>query len=100
MQPPLAEIERIKLAVEIAPVRLRHARIRGEDVDNVLLDHAAADELHRRDAEALLKALSGLGVEIARHVAADVEPMPNRGEPRKDLPTAHQRPHQAHVIEM
>ena len=33
----LAEAERIELAVEIAPVRLRHARVGGKDIDDVLL---------------------------------------------------------------
>ena len=36
MQAPLAELERIELAVEVAPVRLRHPRVGGEDVDDVL----------------------------------------------------------------
>ena len=51
---------------------------------------AAADELHRRNAEALLEAFGRLGVEIARHVAADVEPVADRGEPGEHLAVAHQ----------
>ena len=31
----LAEIERVELAVEVAPVRLRHARIGAENIDDV-----------------------------------------------------------------
>ena len=62
MQAALTEVERVDLAVKIAPVRLRHARVRGENVDDVLLDDAGADELHRRNADALLKAFGRLGL--------------------------------------
>ena len=96
----LAEVERVELAVEVAPVRLRHARIGGEDVDDVLLHDAAADQLHRRHAKAFLEALGRLGVEVARHVAADVEPVADRGEPGEHLAAAHDRAHQAEVVEM
>src|SRR3954447_18764646 len=100
MQPPLAKIQRIQLAVEIAPVRLRHTRVRRQDVDDVLLDDAATDELHRRNAEALLETLCGLGVEITRHVAANIEPMADRSEPGEYFSVAHQRAHQPHIVEM
>ena len=82
VQAALAEIERVDLAVQIAPIGLRHARIGGENIDDVLL-HArrARDELHRRNAHALLKAFGRLRVVVARHVAADVEPVTDRGEP-------------------
>ena len=100
LQAALAEIERVELAVEIAPVRLRHARIRAENVDDVLLQHARAYELHRRDAEAFLEALGRLGVEVTRHVAADIEPVADRGEPDEHLAVAHERPHETEVVEM
>src|SRR2546421_2600798 len=51
--------------------------------DALPIYHAAADQLHRWNAEAFLKALRCLRVKIARHVAADVEPVPDRGEDRK-----------------
>ena len=100
VQAALAEIERVELAVEIAPVRLRHARVRGKDVDDVLLEDAGADELHRRDADALLKALRRLWIVIAGDVAADVEPMPDRGNPGEHAAAAHQRAHQAEIVEV
>src|SRR5256885_15206909 len=100
MQPPLAEIERIELPVEIAPVRLRYARIGTENIDDVLLQNATADELHRWNTEAFLKALGRLGVEIARHIAADIEPVSDRCEPREHAASPHQRAHQPHVVEM
>ena len=92
--------ERIELAVEIAPIRLRHARIGGEDVDDVLLQDAVAHKLHRRNSKSFLKALGCLGVEIAWHIAADIEPMSDRGEPGEHLAAAHDRAHQADIVEM
>ena len=100
MQAALTEVERVDLAVEIAPVRLRHAGVRGKDVDDVLLDDAGADELHRRDADALLKALRRLWIVIPRDIAADVEPVPDRGNPGEDPPAAHQGTHQAEIVEV
>ena len=67
------EAERVELAVEVAPIRQRHARIGGEDIDDILLHPAAAHELDRRHAKAFLKTLCGFGIEIPGHVAADVE---------------------------
>ena len=43
MQTAFAEVERINLAVEIAAIGLRVARVRGQNVDDVLLDHAVAN---------------------------------------------------------
>ncbi len=100
MDPLFAKPERVELAVEIAPVRQRHARIGGKNIDNVLLEHAAADELDRRHAKAFLKTFSRLGVVIAGHVAADIEPVPDRGEPGEHLAAAHHRTHQAEIVEM
>ena len=40
------------------------------------------------------------GVEAARHVAADVEPVADRGEPAEHLAVAKDRPHQPEVVEM
>ena len=100
MEAPLAEAERVELAVEVAPVRQRHARIGGEDIDNVLLQYAAADDLDRRHAKAFLKTFRRLGVEIAGHVAADIEPVADRGEPGEYLAAAHHRTHQTEVVEV
>ena len=100
VQPALAEVERVELADEVAEIRLRDARIGGEDVDDVVLQHARADELDRRHADAFLITLGRLGVEIAGHDAADVEPVADRGKPGEHLSVSQQRPHQPEVIEM
>src|SRR5437763_8849495 len=100
MQAALTEVERVDLAVEIPPVRLRHAGVRGKNVDDVLLNNAGADQLHGRDADALLKALRRLWIVVPWDIAADVEPMPDRGNPGEDAPAAHQRTHQAEIVEV
>ena len=100
VQAAFAEIERVELPIEVAPIRLRHAGVRGQNVDDVLLQHAGAHELYRRNAEPLLEAFGRLGVEIARHVAADIEPVADRGEPGENPAGAHERSHQPDVVEM
>ena len=100
LDPPFAQIERIELAVEIAPVRLRYPRIGCQNVDDVLLDHAGSGQLHRRNAEPLLEAFGRLGVEISWHVAADVEPVADRSQPCEQFAVPEQRPHQAKIVEV
>ena len=101
VQPPLAEIERVELAVEVAPVRLRHAASWRRGCRRCPAGaRPSRIELHRRDAHAFLEAFGGRGVEVAGHVAADVEPVPDRGEPAEQLAVAKQRPHQPEVVEM
>ena len=99
-QPPLAEIERVQLTDEVAVVGLRNPAVRREDRDDVLVDLAARDQLDRRNAHALLEAFGRARVEAAGHVAADVEPMADRGEPAEQLALAKHRPHQPEVVEM
>ena len=80
-KPALAEIERVELTVEVAPVRGRHARVRRQDIDDILVHAPAGDELHRREQRSFLEALGRLRIIPAGHVAADVEPMSGGGEP-------------------
>ena len=82
----LAEVKRVELTVEVAAVGLRHARIGGEDIDDVLLSTPRLHQFHRRHAEAFLKAFGRSRIETAGHVAADVEPVADRGEPAEHLP--------------
>ena len=100
MQAPLAKVEGVELRVEVAPIRLRHPRICSEDVDDVALQHTAANELHRRDADALLKTFRCLRVEVAGHIATDVEPMPDRSEPGEDASLAQQWTHETKIVEV
>ena len=84
-QPAGAKVEGVDLAVQIADQARRQARIGGHDVDNVLAQRAADAEFDRRDQHAFLEALGGHRVVIARHIAADVMPMADRGEIAKHL---------------
>ncbi len=100
MQAPLAEIKRIELSVKVAPVRLRHARIRRQDIDDVLLQDTATHELYRRDTKAFLEALRRPRVEIAGDIASHIEPMCDRREPGKHLAAAHERTNEPEIVEM
>ena len=99
-KPALAEIERVELTVEVAPVRGRHARVRRQDIDDVLVHAPAGDELHRREQGSFLEALGRLRIIPAGHVAADVEPMSGGGEPAEQHLAAEDRPHEAEIVEM
>ena len=96
----LAEVERVELPVQVAPIRLRHARIGREDVEDILLHHARADQLHRRNADAFLVAFRRARIVVARHIAADVEPMPHARQPAEQLALPEHRSDQAEIIEM
>ena len=59
-----------------------------------------AEEFHRREAHAFLKAFGRLRIVAARHIAADVEPVPDRGEPAEQLAVAEDRAHEPEIVEM
>ena len=86
VEAPLSQIERVELPVEVAPVRLRGAGVCRKNVDDVLLQNAGAQELYRRDTKTFLEAFGRLGVEVAGHVATDVEPVSDGGEPGEERP--------------
>ena len=100
METALAQVQGIQLAIQITPVRPRHARIGVEDVDDVLLEHALAKQLHRRDENALLVAFGGSRIVAARDIAADIEPMSDGRKPGEEPPIPHQRAHQPKIIQM
>jgi hypothetical protein len=97
---PFAEIERVELAVEVTPVRGPGPRIRRHDVDDVLVQSSRADQLHRRQPHAFLIAFGRLRIVAAGHVATDVEPMSDRGQPTEHAAVAVDRPHQPKIVEM
>ena len=100
VQAPLSQIERVELPVEVAPVRLRGAGVCRKNVNDVMLQNAGAEELYRRDTKTFLEAFGRLGVEVAGHVAADVEPVSDGGKPGEDVSAAHERTHQPEVVEV
>ena len=100
MQTPLAQIQRAQLAVQVTPVGVRHAGVGGQDVEQVLAHDPGGDQLHGRDAHALLEAFGGARVVAAGHVAADVEPVPGRCHPAKQGAVAEHGAHQPEVVQM
>ena len=64
------------------------------------LQSPGAKQLHRRKANALLMALGGLGIVVAGNIAADIEPVADRGQPAEQLPVPEDRPHQPEIVEV
>ena len=73
------------LGVEVAPVLLGHAHIGAQDLDDILVQHAAADELARRDADAFLLDLGQRARERSRDGAADVRVVDVAGDEADEL---------------
>ena len=95
-----AEVERIELAVEIAIKGPRQARVGGQDIDDVLAENPTVEELHRRDQHAFLKALGRHRIVVARHVPADIVPMPDRGQIAEQFAAVKDRLYQSEIGKM
>ncbi len=93
----LAQIKRAELAVQIALGRLRQAGVAHQDVDNVGLDLARFGKTHRGQDEGFLEGVGCGGVVVARHRAAHIMPMPDRGEIAKQFAVVKIGAHQPHV---
>ena len=99
-KPPRAEVERVDLALQVAIGAQRLAAVRLDDGENVVAELAARVKLHRRNQHAFLMALGRDWIVVARHVAADVVIMGDRGEETEQIAVAEERPHQLEVGEM
>ena len=85
---------------EIALEEVRQARVDVEDVEDRLVGHALGEELHRRDADALLEDLGRVGGHRAGHIAADIVPVRDVGDPGDKLAVGEDRRREHHVVEM
>src|SRR6185437_11127212 len=94
------EIERVELTVEVAIKTSRLARIRLQDGDDVVPQHALDTQLHRRDVHPLLETLGRHGIVIARHIAADIVPMADRGEETEQFAVSEIGPHELEIGKM
>ena len=100
VQPRGAEVERAELGVEVAVIAPGQPGVGEQDVDDVLVDRAAIGELDRRDTHPFLHDVGRRRVVVPRHVAADIEPMADRGEVAEQIPVAEDRLDQLDVVEM
>ena len=82
-QPFFPEIQRIQLAIEIPEIGLWHAAICRKNSQNILIHPTRADQLDGRKTHPFLKAFGRACIEAAGHIATDIEPMPDRGQPAK-----------------
>ena len=70
-----ADAERPELRADVPDTLFGDPDVVQHDVDDVLANLAAADELHRRQAQALLHDLGRRRGKAARHHAAGIRPM-------------------------
>ena len=84
------------LRAEIAHREFRHAHVRADDARELVVLHAALEDLDDRQLQAL-------GVDVLRAAAeraADIDPMRHRRRERHDLAVVKDRQREDHVVEM
>ena len=101
VQAPLAEIERVELAVEVAPVRLRHARVGRQDIDDVLLEDAArAISFTGGIGTPSWKLSVALALKLPGTLPPTSSQWPTEASQAEQLAVAEERPHEPEVVEM
>ena len=99
-QPVLADPQRSRLCADVADALVGDADVRGDDRVDFRIELSPLEELHRRQAQALLLDGGRRSRKAARHRAADVGPMAGVGEPAEYLAGAPDRHGEAHVHQM
>ncbi len=77
-----------------------HARVAQDDADDVFLQLALAEDLHRRHRDAFLEDLPGVDGQGARHLAADVGHVAEVGGPAEVPAVLEDRLQDQPVVEM
>ena len=85
---------------EVAAPFARHAHVGHHHVEQALVEHAAAGDLHDRQAHAVVEDLRRLAGNAARCGAADVAPMRADGREQDQTPLREDRKHHGDVVEM
>jgi hypothetical protein len=93
---PLADRAR-RPGPDVADALVGDADIAEDDGEDLLVHRPLLEELHGRQAQALLLDFGGAGREAARHHAADIRPVAGIGQPRKQRAAIEERLHEAHV---
>ena len=96
-EPLLAHRERGDLRLDVADPLLRHPDVREDDRQDVLVHHALAEELHRRQPQPLLLHLGRARREPAGHRAARVRPVAGVRQVRPQPAAVEERLHHLHV---
>ena len=96
-QPFLADTERAELRANVADALVGDPDVVQDDVDDVLANLAAPDELHRRQAQALLHDLGRRRGKAARHHAPGIRPMAGIREIAPQAAAIIERPHHLDV---
>jgi hypothetical protein len=85
---------------DVAPVQGRDTAIVGEDVPNVFIQLAAAEQLYRPQPQPLLEHLRILHVDAARRVATHIGAVDKRPRKAQELAIDKDRAEQIDVVEM
>ena len=85
MHAPLGDPQRADLRVEVAPRVPRRAVVGHDQPPQVHVVDVALDDLDRRDAQALLEDLGGVGGEAADRLAADLGEVADVGDEAEQL---------------
>ena len=93
----LADRERGRLRLDVADALVGDADVRQDDGEDFLVHHALLVELHRRQPQAFLLHLGGVGRKAAGDHAAQVRPVAGIGEPAPVLAAVEERFYETHV---
>ena len=96
----LADAERAELRADVADPLVGNPDVVQHDVDDVLANLAAADELDRRQAQPLLHDLGRRRGKAARHHAPGIRPMAGIRQIAPQAAAIIERPHHLDVHQM
>ena len=96
----LAHVQRSRLCLDVADALARHADIRHDDGEDLLVQLARLEEPHRRQAQPLLLDLGRPRRIASRHRAADIRPVSGVGKPGEQAPAVEERLHELDVHEV
>ena len=96
-QPPLADVERGGLGLDVADALVGDAHVGAQDRVDLRVHLPALEELDGGQPEPLLLDLGGVRREAARHHAADIGPVAGVLQPAEDLAAVVERHGEAHV---
>ena len=83
-----AQFERSQLAVQVTPKAVGQTGIGAQNRQHIVVEHASAQDAHRRDLHRFLPALGRRWVVVAGHRTAHVVPVRGRGQKAIQLTAA------------
>ena len=88
------------MSLNITVPLIRHTNVCEDEAKYVLIEHTSAIELHGRNSQSFLEDLGCVRTKAARHVSANVRPVPSIGQEGKKLPTMEHWFDHANIHEM